>query len=630
MKKQKISTHTENYFIIALFAFLAALGLNVDLSLVTSLEDFRIEGFPLEQRLEDGGILSGSMEIIASFFSGFSGNSVLWLCIFFALCYLFHHASTIKDKRIRRYSLIAAAIFSLLYIIGFSINKYDSLIAVTGSGIAFLKCIIAFTGITLTFYALLKILFNKVIKHEFNDEKLKKRWIFDESLKAFYLRIALIIICWLPYFIVSLPGVIQQDTVAQIAQAMGDWSLSNHHPIFMTGLFGIFIRAGLIFGSANAGVFLYSIFQMLTVAASFSYISMCLAKQRIHIYIRLLTLLFFALYPAHAFYGFTMWKDTLFSVVFMLLTLKTIQMISQPANFFSQKKNIRAFALLCIAMFLTRNNGLYITIILLPLLLLMLRKYWKNILTITAIFAAGFIILQTISTALEVQKGSIGEALSIPLQQIARTVKYHGAQLPEDDKALISAILPYEQLPELYNPITSDPVKFFNIFNEAAFRADPSSYLKLWARLMILYPGTYLEAFLCQTHGYWYPDTDTGIRAGRISPNDYNIYPLNIVPTFVENAVSGIFIIRVFPVISMFLSIGFAVWITAILALTLILKKQFRLLFVFIPALLLWLTCIASPVSGMYRYIYGLFLIIPLLTSVALQDNKWYSKNLKN
>ena len=597
-------------------AFLATLALNVDLSLVTSLDGFRIEGYPITRYQEVNGNLSDSMTVIADFFSGFSGNSVLWLPVFFALYMLFRRATAVKDPRIIKYSATLSVGFSLLYVVGFSINHYHDLTAVIGSWTAFLKCLIAFIGMSLIFYALFIIFFDKAI----NADLTARRVIFDSILnnntKAFIWRWIIVFICWIPYLVVYMPGLLLPDTTAQIAQAMGDTKFTSHHPVFMTGLFGIFIRFGVLLGSANTGVLLYSLFQMLLAAATYSYVISHMAKHNVHGFIRVFTFIFFALYPVHAFYAISMWKDTIFSVVFMLLILKMVDMIACPEEFFTGKKNTLVFALLCAALFLTRHNGLYIVLILLPVLLLIFREHWKRISAIIFVFAVSFVALQAINVAIDVQKGSVGEAFSIPLQQIARTVAAHGESLPENDRRLIDSILPYEELPGLYIPTLSDPVK--DVFDATVFESGKSAYIKLWWRLLARYPVTYLEAFLCQTHGYWYPDIDEWIAGRVVAENDYGIHFKRIVPSFVDNVFSGVFVFRVFPVVSMLVSIGFVVWLTVIMAIVLILKRRYEFLLAFLPVFALWLTCIASPVSGQFRYAYGLFLALPILAAAAL------------
>ena len=606
---------------ISILAFIAVIGLNLDLSVITSLEGFLIEGVTLDYYQSRNMDINGSILAFATFLSSFSGNSVLWLGIYFALWALFYYAFTDKDKRIKKYSAVAAIIFSLMYVGGFSINQYSSLITVTGTGVAFLKSLIAFTGITFTFYALLLIFFEKVMNKDF---QYHREWFFFASgRKSFLLRMIVLFMCWLPYFFIYLPGIVNSDTIWQISQALGENPLSNHHSIFMTGLFGLFIKIGLIFNSANLGVMLFSIFQMLVCAVSFSYILQVMARFQINSYLRVAAFLFYALYPLNGFYAITMFKDTLFGIVFLLLALKTIEMVSVPATFFIAKKNIFIYSCICILLYLTRNNGLYIILILIPALFCFLREYRKKLLIVAGIIVAFLLMVQMVSALLNVQKGSIGEALSIPLQQIARTVAFHGDEIPDSDRALISKILPFERLPELYDPIISDPVKAIGIFDEKAFRSDLGTDVLLWARLFLKYPTTYIEAFLCQSHGYWYPDTNEGIISRSIDPNEHGIYSIKLVPSFVEQIFSGIFAIRVFPAVSMLLSIGFMVWVTIISAMILMLKGEKRMLLAFLPVFLLWLTCIASPVSGQFRYIYGLFLAMPLLLSITLQPNQW-------
>jgi len=617
---------SKSYFIIALYAFIATLGLNVDLSFITTLDNFRIEGYPITRYQEVTGHLSSSMETIATFFAGFSGNSVLWLCIFLALCLLFARALAVTDIRIKRYSYVTAAVFSMLYVIGFSIERYSSLLAVTGSGATFLRCVIAFIGIAFLFDALLKIFFDKIMHCDFKDVATKKLKILEVGRKPFFQRCGVIFLCWLPYLIVYLPGFLSRDTVVQLDQTLGNEPLISHHPIFMTGVSTLFIRIGMFFGSANIGLLLYSLFQMILMASAFSYVLKCMAQQRIYLPVRGFTLLYFMLYPVHAFYSIMMWKDSLFSIVFMLLILKTIQMVSRPEEFFKSKQKVVTFALLCVALFLTRNNGIHMLILFFPVLLFALRKYWKSLAVVITLVAICFISLQIVSSALHVQKGSAGEALSVPLQQIARTVKYHGDELSAEEKELIVSFLEFDRLSELYEPTISDPIKSGEIFNEAAFQEDTTSFISLWARLFAKYPITYLEAFLCHTHGYWYPDIDYWIVAREMWQNNYDIYSWLIVPSFINNLFSGIFVFRVFPVLSMLVSIGFACWVTIIAALILLLKRRYKMLPVFLLAFLLWLTCIASPVSGMFRYIYGLFLALPLFISVALQEEKWRGK----
>ncbi|PJM78826.1 DUF6020 family protein [Bifidobacterium scaligerum] len=82
----------------------------------------------------------------------------------------------------------------------------------------------------------------------------------------------MISLCWLPYAILLYPGVIWYDTEQQLLQWGGlpnvytDGQLNDHHPIFDTMLYGLFMDAGRALGSADAGIFAFSLLQMLFTA----------------------------------------------------------------------------------------------------------------------------------------------------------------------------------------------------------------------------------------------------------------------------------------------------------------------------------------------------------------------------
>ena len=66
----------------------------------------------------------------------------------------------------------------------------------------------------------------------------------------------------------------------------------------------------------------------------------------------------------------------------------------------------------------------------------------------------------------------------------------------------------------------------------------------------------------------------------------------------------------------MFFSIGFAFWIVLFLLCYCIYKKNYKYILIFVPILALWLTNLASPVCGEFRYMYSLFTCLPIYFSV--------------
>lgn len=58
----------------------------------------------------------------------------------------------------------------------------------------------------------------------------------------------LILVCWLPYVIALLPGVTCYDLIAQLQQFFDAYEPTNHHPWFMTLLFGALYQLGFVVG----------------------------------------------------------------------------------------------------------------------------------------------------------------------------------------------------------------------------------------------------------------------------------------------------------------------------------------------------------------------------------------------
>ena len=93
---------------------------------------------------------------------------------------------------------------------------------------------------------------------------------------------------------------------------------------------------------------------------------------------------------------------------------------------------------------------------------------------------------------LKVEKGAVGEMLSVPIQQIARTVKDNYEAIDEETIEKINKYFMVENVWEDYNPILSDPVKYN--FNNEYFSENKSEFISIWLKLFVKYPKDYIEA----------------------------------------------------------------------------------------------------------------------------------------
>ena len=110
-------------------------------------------------------------------------------------------------------------------------------------------------------------------------------------------------------------------------------------------------------------------------------------------------------------------------------------------------------------------------------------------------FLLGNLILSALFWATKAQQGDKREMLSMPIQQLARCMLYHGGAgalseddntMGEGDKALINDFL-LDQGYLSYNPSISDPVKSHT--NTYVVRYRTLEFAQTYFRLLVQYPG---------------------------------------------------------------------------------------------------------------------------------------------
>lgn len=461
-----------------------------------------------------------------------------------------------------------------------------------------------------------------------NREKLKE-WKFLKPTKLnYFLYLGLIFIAYIPYFLAFYPGLTTPDSLTQIAQGVGNSSLSNHHPLLNTLIIGLFIKIGGAVGNYNIGNALYTITQMLVVSAVFAYAVYYMNKKNVPVVLRLIALIYYAIYPIHAAYSVTMWKDIPFALCMLLFTIIVTELIQNKEEFFESKKKIILLTVSMIFVILFRNNGLYVVLITMPFILAFARKYYKQLLISFFIVLVFYSVLWKgiFFKVLNVEEVSAVEALSVPMQQIARVVNCKEEKLTEAEKEQIHKFWPIDNLGEIYDSRLSDNVKWAADVNQ--INENKGEFISLWTKLLIKYPITYIESFLCNCYGYWYPEAYNWVIAryaqieDRPEVEELKLEKTPIIEGKLINKIWDLTEKRNVPVLSMVFSIGFAMWLVFIQMAYIIYKKKYKLLIIFVPILALWLTNLASPVYCEFRYMYSLFTCLPILLFVVNKNEE--------
>lgn len=428
----------------------------------------------------------------------------------------------------------------------------------------------------------------------------------------------LCLICWLPYLLYEFPGVLSPDSIVQMEQVQGMRPLSNHHPIVHTLLISLFWHIGMaVTGDATIAVSFYTIAQMLFMAFCASYVVRTLQHFSVRFGVLLCTALIYALVPFNALLSVCVWKDVPFAGVCTLLVCTIAQLLSAFRSSIPIPLLLR-FCVLCILFGLLRGNGWYAFLLMAPLLLLTFRTGWKKILLplLSAVMVCG-VIRGPVMNAKGVEQHDFIESCSIPLQQIARVIT-EGGTLTDSETALISSVVDISQIPEYYTESISDNMKeLVRAGNEEYLTAHKKEFFRLWLSLMCRYPGTYLEAWVQETKGYWFPDISYDVaEIDGVVENDCGIswHPLLTGGIVVRLREIGLKLGSFVPFYSLLWSIGSYSYLLLIcLVLLLHDKKGRERTALLLPSLTLLFTLwIATPVATEFRYAFCIVFSAPM------------------
>lgn len=201
----------------------------------------------------------------------------------------------------------------------------------------------------------------------------------------------------------------------------------------------------------------------------------------------------YALVSVHAIYSITMWKDILFggftALAVMMLTRLVNSMDPSGKEAFG-RGDWFALTILLFLFSIYRNNGYYAFLLCFPVFLLCNRRLWKPLLAMGAavlVLVNGYQLF--IFDVLGAEKSAAGEALALPLQQIAKTVRDHNRELTAEETETLEEIFPsVEEVRWAYEPAASDPVKA--ILRNDVLMSDPcaiSRHGQRWGEAPLVY-----------------------------------------------------------------------------------------------------------------------------------------------
>lgn len=423
---------------------------------------------------------------------------------------------------------------------------------------------------------------------------------------------------WFVLFLIKYPGLVEADTVGQFIECMTD-RYTNYNPLFSTLVIKPFVEVGMaLFGNINACSAMYFAAQSLFVAFAFACVVKTLVEMKAPAWILICTVLFYALMPYHIMFSIGHSKDVLFSVsitLFCLVLYRLLKDPNAPGRYYFYL--FAASAGFC----LMRNNGILAFAFFIPLYVLAFKKENKRILVILLLAALLCILIKRpLLNALEIPQSDIFESLSLPTQQIARVVLDHNDLTPAEFE-ILNRIMTVSEIPQAYTAGLSDPIK---TLIRATVRDNPVTtqqvldFAKLWLRLGLRHPVTYVKAFIDLTCGYWNSGYGLVPWCNFIYKNDIGLSLTNPVP--VLNMLFDRYIGAYFDfgICQLTISTGLFVWAHMFSAVICLIRKDKVGVIVCMPVLCVVQTLILGvPVFCDLRYIYCAFCGLPLALALA-------------
>ena len=550
----------------------------------------------------------------------FAGSAIT-LILLAGLYLLLKKAFQITDRRLNRTAYFLGGMFAVVTVVCADVRANNGFSAFRW--LPFLYGVLAAASFTAVYGAALALLFQGT--NRLSASPAKAESVFSKVLGNWAFAFALLLVCWLPVWLAFWPGIFVSDCVTQFHQYY-NYDFSAHHPLLHTLLLGWCVTTGIDLdpdGFSALGVAIYSMVQMVLLAAMMAWALRWLRKHRAPLWSRVCVTLLFALFPLYSIFSFSCQKDILFSGLGLLFLLELADVWQDGFKALRSPWRIVRLTVITVLMLLMRNNGVYALALLLPFAVAWAKGARLRLgALLLACMALYFGVNTGLKAALEAKDVDRVEMLSIPLQQMARTLQQNPDALPDDEaRELIDAIYPYG-FEEYYLPSLADPVKWASDYDVVDERM--GDILSLWARMLPANLKPYVEAFLIQNLPYLLPGSemiyylDTESRVSEMEET-FPLVEQSRIPALKElyRQYDETLTLLGLPGVRLLSDAAFQIWLAmAGLALA-VYRRQKGYMAAFTFILTVWFTCLIGPVAIM-RYLLIAFYGVPVLLAGML------------
>ncbi len=430
------------------------------------------------------------------------GNNInynnIFVIILFSLFLYFFSLMKKPPKKDFVFLTILSAIISILVILGDELEY-------TGDVEWTLPTLIKTLLLGISVFPMVSLIKNGITKISLSIKPLKIKNKTVLFLIIFSVVFFFDFLVWLAMY----PGLYGYDAGYEILEIIGNIQMTSHFSILYTIILGNLVKFGMIwFGDYHIGFAIYSFLQML-------FLSYVASKICYYVYIKsskkwllVTSIILFSLFPPFTILNVSACQDPLFSGLFCLVLLNFVN-IAEDNRFLENKKNVALLPIEILLLCLLRNNGFYAMLVPVAYIVFKIIKdktYIKLMLIVVIPLIIYKIIVGPVYKMLDIKKAnSLSEMLSIPSQQLARVYAYNRDAFNESDIEELNKF--YDMNNFKYYTVrqsVADPIK--SSFHVDYLENNFSDYLRLWVRIGFRDKKDYIEAFLFNSIGFWYPN----------------------------------------------------------------------------------------------------------------------------
>lgn len=555
--------------------------------------------------------------------------NTFWVLPLTLLVYLAYSRRKIPKKGVQVLSGILTVILAVILVIGKQLDVGSRIVWSLGT----VFTIFAITGLL---YIAVEYVVNFCVQFRFKDN-------FELTKKQKWIIFAVILACNILIFLATFPGIYSWDASMQSYRFLHN-EVNSHYSVLMTGIFGGGLWLGkTIFGNIMAGMVLVILLQVVIMSYIYAQVVYFVAEYSRSKVAVIGAVTFFTLNLIMGVATVYMTQDILFAGMFALIFMELFRLAQNPKHW-SNKLNIAKFIIFSFLLCATRNNGTYILCAVFVVMAIMSRQRKRDLPIMAVPIVLGLLYAGPFFKILGIPNvDSVREMMSVPSQQLARVYVFNRGGLSESEKAKIEdyykmeSFVKYEQM-----MAKADPTK--GALNGAKVEGNWLDYIGLWLGVGMKNPKAYVEAFLLNSLGFWYPNKDYNDPRAAIPYIDYlpsrlwmegdgvqyaemriekhsflPAYDLLLKRLFDENEWKSV------PLLSNIVSMGTYFLLVLLLCGVAIYRKNKEFVLPLSLVLANYLILLLAPVA-VFRYCYPIIIVAPILVVMLFKGKSAKTK----